>query len=143
MPAPKINNQADDAPNADIPKDPDEDADGRKLPAVAWTTFHSWAEVGDWYRSLSLERAQPNDALRARAADITKDARTTNHFSAIYTFVSTRTRYVGIDFGIGRYRHTRLRKYSPTITETAKTRTPCSKPSSVRKDSTLPRRLSA
>ncbi len=104
VPAPKINNQADDAPNADIPKDPDEDADGRKLPAVAWTTFHSWAEVGDWYRSLSLERAQPNDALRARAADITKDARTPeDQVRAIYTFVSTRTRYVGIDFGIGRY----------------------------------------
>jgi transglutaminase-like putative cysteine protease/Flp pilus assembly protein TadD len=104
VPAPKTNNQAEDAPDANTPKDPDEDADGRKLPAVAWTTFHSWAEVGDWYRGLSLERAQPNDALRARAADITKDAKTPeDQVRAIYTFVSTRTRYVGIDFGIGRY----------------------------------------
>ena len=104
VPAPKTNNQADDAPNIDTPKDPDEDVDGRKLPAVAWTTFHSWAEVGDWYRGLSLERAQPNDALRARAADITKDAKTPeDQIRAIYAFVSTRTRYVGIDFGIGRY----------------------------------------
>ena len=104
VPAPKTNDQADDAPNANTPKDPDEDADGRKLPAVAWTTFHSWAEVGDWYRGLSLERAQPNDSLRARAADITKDAKTPeDQVRAIYTFVSTRTRYVGIDFGIGRY----------------------------------------
>jgi transglutaminase-like putative cysteine protease/tetratricopeptide (TPR) repeat protein len=104
VPAPKTNDQADDAPNANTPKDPDEDADGRKLPAVAWTTFHSWAEVGDWYRGLSLERAQPTDALRARAAGITKDAKTPeDQVRAIYTFVSTRTRYVGIDFGIGRY----------------------------------------
>jgi tetratricopeptide (TPR) repeat protein/transglutaminase-like putative cysteine protease len=104
VPAPKTNNQADDSPSADTPKDPDEDADGRKLPAVAWTTFHSWAEVGDWYRSLALERAQPNDTLRARATEITKDAKTPeDQVRAIYTFVSTRTRYVGIDFGIGRY----------------------------------------
>jgi tetratricopeptide (TPR) repeat protein/transglutaminase-like putative cysteine protease len=104
VPAPKTNNLADDAPNADIPKDPDEDADGRKLPAIAWTTFHSWGEVGDWYRSLALERAQPNDTLRARVTDIIKDAKTPeDQVRAIYTFVSTRTRYVGIDFGIGRY----------------------------------------
>ncbi len=104
VPAPKTNGEADDVAGTNAPKDPDEDADGRKLPSVAWTTFHSWPEVGDWYRSLALERAQPNDALRARAAEITKDAKTPeDQVRAIYTFVSTRTRYVGIDFGIGRY----------------------------------------
>jgi tetratricopeptide (TPR) repeat protein len=104
VPAPKTNGQPDDVADATAPKDPDEDADGRKLPSVAWTTYHSWAEVGDWYRSLAFERAQPNDALRARAAEITKDAKTPeDQVRALYTFVSTRTRYVGIDFGIGRY----------------------------------------
>ena len=104
VPAPKTNGQPDDAADATAPKDPDEDADGRKLPSVAWTTYHSWSEVGDWYRNLAFERAQPNDALRARAAEITKDAKTPeDQVRAIYTFVSTRTRYVGIDFGIGRY----------------------------------------
>jgi transglutaminase-like putative cysteine protease/tetratricopeptide (TPR) repeat protein len=86
------------------PKDPDEDADGRKLPSVAWTTFHNWAEVGDWYRSLALSQAQPTDALRARADELTKDAKTPeDQIRAIYEFVSAKTRYVGIDFGIGRY----------------------------------------
>lgn len=86
------------------PKDPDEDSDGRKLPSVAWTTFHSWAEVGDWYRSLADGRAEPNDLLRARADEITKDAKTPDEqVRAIYEYVSARTRYVGIDFGIGRY----------------------------------------
>jgi tetratricopeptide (TPR) repeat protein len=104
VPAPKTNDQPDDAADATAPKDPDEDADGRKLPSVAWTTYHSWAEVGDWYHSLAFERAQPNDALRARAAEITRDAKTPeDQVRALYTFVSTRTRYVGIDFGIGRY----------------------------------------
>ncbi len=102
--ASKGNGQGDDSSDATPPKDPDEDADGRKVPSVAWTTFHSWTEVGDWYRSLALERAQPTDALRARAAEITKGAKTPEEqVRAIYTFVSTRTRYVGIDFGIGRY----------------------------------------
>jgi transglutaminase-like putative cysteine protease/tetratricopeptide (TPR) repeat protein len=104
IPAPKTNNQANDGTDSNTPRDPDEDPDGRKIPAVAWTTFHTWAEVGDWYRGLSLERAQPNDALRARAAEITKDSKTPeDQARAIYTFVSTHTRYVGINFGIGRY----------------------------------------
>ena len=104
IPAPKSNGQGDDSSDDTPPKDPDEDADGRKVPSVAWTTFHTWTEVGDWYRSLALERAQPTDALRARAAEITKDAKTPEEqVRAIYTFVSTRTRYIGIDFGIGRY----------------------------------------
>ena len=104
IPTPKSNGQGDDSSDTTPPKDPDEDADGRKLPSVAWTTFHTWTEVGDWYRSLALERAQPTDALRARAAEITRDAKTPEEQArAIYTFVSMRTRYVGIDFGIGRY----------------------------------------
>jgi tetratricopeptide (TPR) repeat protein len=86
------------------PKDPDEDSDGRKLPSVAWTTFHSWPEVGDWYRSLALSRAEPSDAIRAKANELTKDAKTAeDQVRALYQFVSMHTRYVGIDFGIGRY----------------------------------------
>lgn len=89
---------------AKTPKDPDLDADGRALPSVAWTTFHTWAEVGDWYRGISLSRAAPSDALRARADEITKDAKTPEEqVRALYNFVSGHTRYVGIDFGVGRY----------------------------------------
>lgn len=95
---------ADDDAKPAGPKDPDEDADGRKLPSVGWTTFHSWAEVGDWYRSLALVQANPGDALKARADDLTRDAKTPEEqMQALYNFVSARTRYVGIDFGIGRY----------------------------------------
>lgn len=86
------------------PKDPDEDADGRKLPSVEWTTFHNWSEVGDWYRGLALKQAEPNDVLRARADELVAKAQTPeDQVRAIYDFVSARTRYVGIDFGIGRY----------------------------------------
>ena len=74
---------------ADV-KDPDEDSEGRKLPSVAWTTFHSWAEVGDWYRGLALVRAEPSDAIRAKAAELTKDAKTPREQAeALYRFVAT------------------------------------------------------
>ena len=94
----------DEAPKTPKPKDPDEDEEGRKLPSVAWTTFHNWAEVGNWYRSLAQPRAKPTDALRARAEELTKGATNPeDQVRAIYRYVSTENRYVGIDFGIGRY----------------------------------------
>ncbi len=100
--APKSN--GDDSAKTPAPKDPDQDDQGRKLPSVEWTTFHSWSEVGDWYRSLALKQAEPNDALRARAEELTAKAQTPEEqIRAIYDFVSARTRYIGIDFGIGRY----------------------------------------
>lgn len=73
-------------------------------PSVAWTTFRSWQEVGDWYRSLAIPRTVPTDALRAQANEITRDAKTPEEqVQAIYNFVATRIRYIGIDFGVGRY----------------------------------------
>jgi transglutaminase-like putative cysteine protease/tetratricopeptide (TPR) repeat protein len=95
---------ADDEAKPATPKDPDEDSDGRKLPSVAWTTFHSWAEVGDWYRGLAAAQATPGDAIKARADDLTRDAKTPEEqVRTLYNYVSAHTRYVGIDFGIGRY----------------------------------------
>jgi uncharacterized protein HemY len=88
---------------ADV-KDPDEDADGRKLPSVAWTTFHSWAEVGDWYRSLAKERLQPTATVRAKADALTKDAKTPQEQAeTLYRFVATQIRYISISFGVGRF----------------------------------------
>jgi tetratricopeptide (TPR) repeat protein len=101
--APKAS--SDDSNRPATPKDPDEDDQGRKLPSVAWTTFHNWTEVGEWYRSLALKQADPTDALRARADELTANAKTPEEqIRAIFSFVSQHTRYVGIDFGIGRYR---------------------------------------
>lgn len=84
--------------------DPDQDADGRNLPSVAWTTFHSWSEVGEWYRGLASDRARPDDAVRKKADELTKEAKSPEEqVRALYQYVSTKTRYVGIDLGIGRY----------------------------------------
>ncbi|RXH54503.1 DUF3857 and transglutaminase domain-containing protein [Granulicella sibirica] len=85
-------------------KDPDEDADGRKLPSVAWTSFHSWDEVGAWYRSLAEERLQPTDSVRAKADELTRNAKTPQEQAeALYRFVATQIRYISLSFGVGRF----------------------------------------
>jgi len=84
----------DEAPTAPKPVKPD----------MAWTTFHTWAEVGEWYRSLAAPRTVPTDAIHAQADELTRSASTPEaQAQALYDFVSTHIRYIGIDFGVGRY----------------------------------------
>ncbi len=73
-------------------------------PSIAWTTFASWQALGAWYRCLARQRAAPTPALRAKADAITQGAKTPEEqVRAIYDFVSTQIRYIGVDFGIGRF----------------------------------------
>ena len=73
-------------------------------PDLAWSTFRSWAEVGQWYRALSASRTVPTDALKAQADEVTRNAKSAREqVQALYSFVSSHIRYVGIDFGIGRF----------------------------------------
>lgn len=94
--------QKDNKSNTD---DADDDTkDDENLPDLAWTTFKSWAELGDWYRSLSHDRIAPSDELKANTQRLIADAKTPEEkIRKIYSYVATRTRYVGIDLGIGRY----------------------------------------
>jgi tetratricopeptide (TPR) repeat protein len=103
IPAPKPSS-ADDSTKPEAPKDPDEDSNGRKLPSIAWTTYRNWAEVGEWYGAMAQPRSEPNEELRKRATELTRNAKTPEEqVRAIYEFVSSKIRYVGIDFGVGRY----------------------------------------
>jgi len=73
-------------------------------PDVLISSFRTWEEVGRWYDGLQHEKIQPSPELKAKAEELTKgllddDARV----HAIYHYVSLHYRYVGIDFGIGRY----------------------------------------
>ncbi|MGO9863132.1 MAG: DUF3857 domain-containing protein [Terriglobales bacterium] len=73
-------------------------------PDVQITSFQTWDEVGRWYWNLQKDRIEPTPAIRAKAAELTKgmtdDAA---KLGALYNFVSTQYRYIGIAFGIGRY----------------------------------------
>jgi tetratricopeptide (TPR) repeat protein/transglutaminase-like putative cysteine protease len=73
-------------------------------PDVQISSFQSWEDVGRWYWNLQKDRIESTPAIRAKAAELTKgmtdDAA---KLRALYSFVSTQYRYIGIAFGIGRY----------------------------------------
>jgi hypothetical protein len=80
------------------------DAEQGKLPTVAWTTFKSWEEVGAWYRGLEADRMVADDTVKAKVAELTKGKTTDEEKAqALYAYVATNIRYIGVAFGIGRY----------------------------------------
>ena len=73
-------------------------------PDLLISSFQSWEEVGRWYGGLQAERVKPSPEVRAKATEVTKSATDESaRIRAIYSYVSTQFRYIGIDFGIGRY----------------------------------------
>ena len=73
-------------------------------PDVQLSTFESWQDVGTWYNRLQLDRVKPNAEIRAKALELTKDAKDDDaKLRALYKYVSTQFRYIGVAFGIGRY----------------------------------------
>ncbi len=75
-----------------------------KLPAVAWTTFRNWEAVGAWYRGLELDRIQPDAAIKAKVAElIAGKTSEEDKVRAVYSYVASQIRYIGVAFGIGRY----------------------------------------
>ncbi|HEY6905509.1 MAG TPA: DUF3857 domain-containing protein [Candidatus Acidoferrales bacterium] len=91
--------------NLSSPSTDDKEANSAEPPPpdVQLTTFRSWDEVGQWLRSLFAPRATPTPEIQAKAAELTRGAATDiDKIKAIYAFVSTKYRYIGISFGIGR-----------------------------------------
>ncbi|MGA7315603.1 MAG: DUF3857 domain-containing protein [Silvibacterium sp.] len=87
-----------DAKKKDKPYDPD------ALPSVSWTTFRSWQEVGEWYGNLAHDRTVVSPEIEAKAKELTQGKTTDDEkIEAIYHYVSTQVRYIGVAFGVGRY----------------------------------------
>lgn len=77
-----------------------------RLPApdVQLSSFHSWEELGRWYDELQRGRIIPTTEISERAAQLTRNAPDNPaKLRAIYKYVSTEFRYIGVAFGIGRY----------------------------------------
>ncbi|MFL6307404.1 MAG: DUF3857 domain-containing protein [Candidatus Sulfotelmatobacter sp.] len=73
-------------------------------PEVQISTFQSWDEIGAWYSKLQSERVTPSNDVRLKALELVKGAQDEDaKLRAIYSYVSTQFRYIGIAFGIGRY----------------------------------------
>ncbi|HUK32052.1 MAG TPA: DUF3857 domain-containing protein [Candidatus Acidoferrum sp.] len=74
-------------------------------PDVQLTTFHDWNEIAKWFQALAEGQANPTPEIRAKAEELTKgETSESDKLHSLYNFVSTKIRYVGIDFGIGRYK---------------------------------------
>lgn len=73
-------------------------------PDIQLSSFQTWQDIGAWYGGLQQERVKPSPEIRAKAAELTKNATDNNaKLQAIYNYVSTQFRYIGVAFGIGRY----------------------------------------
>jgi tetratricopeptide (TPR) repeat protein len=74
-------------------------------PDVQLTTFHDWSEIAKWFQGIAEGQANPTPEIRAKAEELTKgETSESDKLHTLYNFVSTKIRYVGIDFGIGRYK---------------------------------------
>lgn len=75
-----------------------------ETPDVQLTTFQSWEDVGRWYAGLERERVAPNDAIRAKAAELVRERSSErDKIEALYDYVAKNFRYVSLSFGVGRY----------------------------------------
>ncbi|MBS1821380.1 MAG: DUF3857 domain-containing protein [Acidobacteria bacterium] len=75
-----------------------------ELPTIAWTTFKSWEDVGAWYRGLEADRAVPDASIKAKVGELTAGNATEEEKAhALYSYVATQIRYIGVAFGVGRY----------------------------------------
>ena len=80
-------------------------ADPDRIPDIQLTTFHSWDEVGQWFKSLAEPQAAVTPAIQAKADALTASAASNSEkIHALYDFVSTKYRYMSISLGIGRYK---------------------------------------
>jgi len=73
-------------------------------PDIRLSSFQSWDELARWYDSLQRDRVVPSEQVRSKAAELTRNAPDEDaKIRALYKYVSTQFRYVGISFGVGRY----------------------------------------
>lgn len=87
------------------PSGTDGDSDEQKKASVQFSTFTSWQQVGEWYGKLAQPQATVTPEIQAKADALVKDIPAGSaRIEALYDFVSTRIRYIGLSFGIGRYR---------------------------------------
>ena len=108
QPEPTVGKEAEARKEAEKKKvlTPEQELDAKegKLPDVAWTTFKSWEAVGAWYQGLEGTRMAPDDAVKAKVAEVTAGKTTEDEKTqAVYAYVATQIRYIGVAFGVGRY----------------------------------------
>ncbi len=80
-------------------------------PLFAVSSVSSWDAFGEWVRSLNEPSAEPTPEIKTLAAKLIANKSTEQEqIAALYGYVATKIRYVGISFGLGRLQpHTAAR----------------------------------
>jgi len=80
----------------------DEEADD--FADVQLSSFTDWQQVANWYAKLQSDRATPGEAIKAKAAELTRGLTTQEEKARrLYSFVAQNIRYVSLSFGVGRF----------------------------------------
>ncbi|HXU05263.1 MAG TPA: DUF3857 domain-containing protein, partial [Polyangia bacterium] len=78
---------------------------GETSPYLHVSTYASWADVGAWYWRLVEESLAADDEVRRTARGLVKRGMSdAERARAVYDFVVSSTRYVGLEFGIHGYK---------------------------------------
>ena len=71
---------------------------------LSYSSLDSWDEVYTWYKDLAKDRYHANHAIRSVVDQLTVDIpKTKDKIRAIYNFVASKVRYVGIELGQSAY----------------------------------------
>ena len=71
---------------------------------VQLSSFTDWQQISTWYAKLQSERATPDPAIKAKAAELTRGASSPEEKARrLYDFAAKNIRYVSLSFGIGRF----------------------------------------
>jgi TonB family protein len=71
---------------------------------VSFSTFQTWADLGNWYAALERERRAPTPAIRTQGDEIVRGkVGEEERARALYEWVTRNIRYVSLSFGLGRY----------------------------------------
>ena len=76
-----------------------------QLPYIAVSSFHDWAQFGNWYLQLIRDTFVMDENLRRTTDDLVKNLGSpADKVNAIYNYVIRNTHYVALEFGIHGYR---------------------------------------
>ncbi len=72
---------------------------------IMFSSISTWNEVARWFYQLASPQIQSDEAIKAKVEELTRNKETPpEKIKAIYNFVASEIRYVGLEFGIGGYR---------------------------------------
>ncbi len=77
------------------------------VPRLSYSSVESWEAVYNWYKDIAKDRYTVDQAVEEMVKELTADLVTEDDkIRAIYHFVASRIRYVGIELGQGAYQPT-------------------------------------